>query len=314
MADGPQYQNEAQMNNGAGKVMSHLSMIGAEVLWGISAPVGKIILAGSIGPMLLTDFRVAGAAILMWCVSFFFPQEKVSRKDYIAFFLASLLAITGNQVSFLLGLEITSPINASIIPTSLPILTMVLAAIVLREPISMLKVSGVILGAIGAVTLILSNETDTSNTGSIVGDLLILFSQISFSCYLVFFKGLIARYSPITLMKWMFTFASICIIPFSIPEIENTHWSVITSDAVIGTIFYVVGPTFLSYLLLPVGQRRLRPTLIAMYNYVQPIVAVGVTIMFGLGILTIWNFTSIVLVFIGVYLVTKSRAASHNVS
>lgn len=293
------------------KALSHLSMIGAEVLWGISAPVGKVILAGGIAPMILTDMRLVGAALLFWIVSLFMPREKVSRRDLGAMFVASLLAITGNQVSFLIGLEMTSPINASIIPTSLPILTMLLAAIVLREPITHLKTFGVLVGAIGAVTLIISSGTDVMNTGSVSGDLLILFSQISFSCYLVFYKGLIARYSATTLMKWMFTFSALCVVPFTVGDIASTQWASVETQAAWGCVFYVVGPTFLSYLLLPVGQKHLRPTVTAMYNYVQPVVAVFVAVMMGLGCLTWWNVASMLLVFGGVFMVTKSRARDH---
>ena len=293
------------MNN---KLSAHLSMIGAEVLWGISAPVGKVILAGGVLPMVLTDMRFVGAAILFWIVSFVEPKEHVTPRDMLAIFGASLLAIVGNQVSFLIGLEITSPIDASIIPTTLPILTMILAAIVLREPITSLKAGGVIVGGIGAVILIISSTHDANNTASIAGDILILFSQISFCCYLVFCKGLIARYSPVTLMKWMFTFAAICVVPFTVNDLAAVPWEYLSAIVIISCIFYVIGPTFLSYLLLPIGQKNLRPTVTAMYNYIQPVVAVIVTILVGMGILTFWNVSAMLLVFLGVFMVTNSRS------
>lgn len=282
-------------------------MTGAEILWGISAPVGKMILLGGIAPMVLTDMRLVGAALLFWIASLFGPREKVESRDFLPIFIASLLAITGNQVTFLIGLGITSPIDAGIIPTSLPILTMLLAAVVLREPITGLKTAGVVIGAVGAITLIVSSTTDSLNTGSAVGDLFIFFSQISFTCYLVFYKWLIAKYSPITLMKWMFTFSAVCVVPFTVTDIEATRWSALSGNVILECAFYVVGPTFLSYLLLPIGQKVLRPTLTAMYNYVQPVVAVFVAILVGMGCLTLWNFVAMLLVFLGVFLVTKSR-------
>lgn len=257
--------------------------------------------------MVLTDMRLVGAALLFWVFSFFAPRENVPVRDLGAIFVASLLAITGNQVSFLIGLEITSPIDASIIPTSLPILTMLLAAVVLREPITTLKAGGVLIGAVGAVTLIMHSEGGQGG-GSILGDLLVLFSQVSFSCYLVFYKHLIERYSAVTLMKWMFTFSAICVVPFTVSDIGNTQWCDVTAAASWGCIFYVVGPTFLSYLLLPIGQKMLRPTVTAMYNYVQPVVAVIFAIAIGMGCLTPWNFTAMLLVFVGVFMVTKSRS------
>lgn len=237
------------------KIQAHLSMLGAEVLWGVSAPIGKVIIAGGVLPMVLTDMRFVGAAILFWIASVFGPKEKIPPRDMLAIFGASMLAIVCNQVCFLLGLEITSSINASIIPTTLPILTMLLAAVVLREPITLLKTAGVFVGGLGAVILIVSSTHDPSNSSSIQGDLLILLSQFSFCCYLVLCKGLIQRYSPVTLMKWMFTFASVCVVPFTIRDLSTLSWNSLTTGVILGCIFYIVGPTFLSYLLLPVGQK-----------------------------------------------------------
>lgn len=130
-------------------------MIGAEFLWGVSAPLGKIILTGGMTPLLLTDCRMIGGAILFWILSFFMKNEQVEPKDLLNMFFASLFGIVINQCCFVWGLSLTSPVNASIITTSLPILTMVMAAIVLHEPVTKLKVGGVFLGAIGALILII---------------------------------------------------------------------------------------------------------------------------------------------------------------
>lgn len=290
-----------------GKLKGHSAMFGAEVMWGLSAPAGKMIMMGGITPLLLTNSRMIGAAILFWALSLFTKPEKVSHKDLLSMFFASLLGIVFNQCSFIWGLSLTSPINASIITTSMPIITMVLAAIVLREPITKLKIGGVFLGAIGALTLILGSHAGES-AGSWAGDLLVILAQTSFSCYLVFYKGLISKYSPITLMKWMFTYASICVIPFTYNEWISTDWPSVTPEALWGILFFIVGPTFISYLLLPLGQKNLRPTVTAMYNYVQPIVATIAAILSGLGRFTLPNAIAIALVFTGVFLVTKSKS------
>lgn len=185
------------------KVAGHLAMFGAVLMWGASAPIGKFILAGQTTPMLLTGCRVFGAAILFWLISFFVPAEKVNRKDMIAMFFAAMLGIMVNQSCFVIGLAYTSPINASIITTSLPIVTMVLAAAFLHEPITKMKCGGVLLGATGALILILRGHDTVSGSG--IGDVIVLTAQCAFACYLVFFSRIISRYTPITLMKWMFT-------------------------------------------------------------------------------------------------------------
>lgn len=289
------------------KVKGHGAMLGAEFMWGVGAPLGKVILAGSITPVLLTDFRIIGAAALFWIFSLFTKPEPVTPKDLLAMFFASLLGILFNQGMFLFGLSHTSPINASIITTSLPIVTLVMAALILREPVTKLKLGGVFLGAVGALILI-TGGTSGAGTGSMLGDMMVLAAQVSFSCYLVFFKRLTSKYSPVTLMKWMFTYAAICVVPFSCSEWMATDWSAVPAEEWWMAAAFVLGPTFISYLLLPVGQKNLRPTVTSMYNYVQPIVASAVAVWVGMDEFTVAKAVAIVLVFVGVFFVSKSKS------
>ncbi|MDE6381580.1 MAG: DMT family transporter [Muribaculaceae bacterium] len=290
-----------------GRLKGHGAMMGAEILWGVSAPLGKAIIAAGMSPLLLTGCRMWGAAILFWILSLFTPREHVPARDLGLMFFAALLGVVINQCCFVWGLGLTSPVNASIITTSLPILTMVLAAVVLGEPITRLKAGGVFLGAAGALALIAGSSSD-SGGGSIAGDLLVICAQMSFTCYLVFFKKLIGRYSPVTLMKWLFTYAALCVLPFTCTEWADTDWSAAPGIVAWGTAAFVVGPTFLSYLLLPVGQKNLRPTVTAMYNYVQPVIATLVAVWAGLGRFTAVNAVAVVMIFTGVFLVTRSKA------
>lgn len=283
-------------------------MLGAEFMWGVSAPLGKVILAGGVTPLMLTDCRMVGAAALFWVLSLFTGRERVEGRDLLLMFFASLFGIVLNQGLFLFGLGLTSPVNASIITTSSPIITMVLAAVFLGEPVSRLKVGGVFLGALGALILIAGGGGSGDAEGSPLGDVLVVAAQLSFSCYLVLFKRLTSRYSPVTLMKWMFTHASVCVIPFSYNEWACAGLGDVGSDAWWGVAAFVVGPTFVSYLLLPVGQRFLRPTVTAMYNYVQPIVATLAAVWMGVGGFSVLKGVAVVLVFCGVGMVARSKS------
>lgn len=285
-------------------------MIGAETMWGLMAPIGKFILSGAvITPLLMTDFRMIGAACLFWIASLFTQPEHVNHKDMLSLFFAALFGIVFNQGTYIFGLGMTSPINASIVTTSLPILTMVIAAIYLREPITGKKLLGVFMGAVGALLLILSGQPMSGGqSGSIGGDLLCLFAQFCFSLYLVFFKGLIGKYSPITLMKWMFTYASICLIPFSYTEIVQLNWSLLDYKVIAGLVMVVFCATFISYLLIPIGQKNLRPTVTSMYNYLQPIVASILAVAWGMDSFNALKIVAVVLVFSGVFFVTQSKS------
>ena len=170
-------------------VQGHIFALTANILWGLMAPIGKSALM-EFSALSVTTFRMVGAAACFWLLSAFCKYEHVDHRDMLKIFFASLFALVFNQGVYIFGLSMTSPIDASIVTTTLPIVTMIIAAIYLKEPITNLKVLGIFVGAMGALTLILSSQTAGSGNGSIIGDLLCLVAQISFSIYLTVFKGL----------------------------------------------------------------------------------------------------------------------------
>lgn len=291
-------------------IVGHASMFLANASWGLMSPVAKIVMSGGIvAPLILTDMRVFGAMVLFWVVSFFRKPERVAPRDMVKLFGASLLAIVFNQGCFIFGVGLTSPGDASIITTSMPLWAMILAAFFLKEPITGKKVTGIALGATGALLLILgSNQGTTSGNNSIWGDLLVLLAQLSYALYIVLFKNFVTRYSLITIMKWMFTYAFICILPFSYDDLIVTNWNGLDLQVIGAICFIVVCGTFVSYMLIVVGQKRLRPTVAGMYNYIQPLVACIVSVYLGMDSFNFVKGIAIVLIFGGVYLVTVSKS------
>lgn len=293
------------------KYQGHLAMLTANILWGLMSPISKRVLtSGVIDSISLITFRMVGAAALFWLVSCFTKKEEVSPQDMVKLFFAALLGIVLNQGSFIMGVSLTSPINASIVTTTSPIITMIIAALYLKEPITGKKISGIFVGASGALLLILgSSQTGGSGSaGNLWGDLLCLFAQFSYSIYFVVFKGLISRYSPVTLMKWMFMYASICCIPFSYSHITAIPVADLTPEIYSGITYVIIGGTFMTFFLVPIGQRLLRPTVASMYNYMQPIVASFVAVLWGMDSFGLMKSMAILLVFTGVYIVTKSKS------
>ncbi len=291
----------------------HVAMFCANAIWGLMSPVAKSVIAsGAATSLVVTDLRFFGAMVLFWVTSFFQKPEHVSHKDMGKIFLASLLAIVFNQGCFMFGVSLTLPVDASIITTSMPLLAMALAALYLKEPITGKKVLGIAAGATGALVLILGshpeNTAGTAGTGGIWGDLFVLLAQLSYACYFVLFKNFVGRYSMVTLMKWMFTFAFITALPFSYTSLRATEWSAFDTATWLSVAFIVVAATFLSYSLIVVGQKNLRPTVGGMYNYVQPVVACVVAIHLGLDQFNLTKVVSVALIAGGVYLVTISRS------
>ena len=297
------------------KGKGHLAMLVANIAWGLMAPLSKsIMMFGAIGYLSLVSFRLAGAAIAFWIASFFIKREKVPPRDKLLMFVASLFAIVFNQAIFITGVSMTSPINASIVTTFLPIITMIISAFYLKEPITLKKLLGVIIGGAGAVLIIVSStQLDAGSSASnrnLMGILLVFMAQTSYAIYFVFFKNFVGKYSPITLMKWMFLFASITYLPFGQSEFLHLDYTAIPFSVYKDIAFVVLGSTFLTYLMVPIGQKNLRPTVASMYNNVQPIVATIAAAVMGIDAFGLLKGIAIALVFTGVYIVNRSKAAS----
>lgn len=286
-------------------------MLGASAGWGLMAPLGKQAMSAGVSGIDLVSFRVAGGMVLFWITSLLWrsSNEKVCPRDLLMFLFASMFGLVFNQCCYTIGLSITSPINASIVVTSMPIFTMILAAIILREPITSKKVMGILFGCIGAIILILTSASAmNAKVGDIRGDLLCLFAQLSFALYLNLFGKLIKRYHVITVNKWMFTYATLLILPFSFNSVASLPFSEIGAVAWLEVAYVVVVGTFLGYILIMFGQKTLRPTVVSIYNYVQPIVSVSVSVMMGIGIFKWGQAVAVLLVCFGVWLVTKSKS------
>lgn len=291
------------------KFKAHITLASAAVLWGIMAPMGKSAILAGVPPFALASFRMIGGAICFWLLSFFLPHEKVTAKDALLFLPAALFGVILNQGTYIIGLSYTSPVNASVIVTTTPVFTMILAAIFLKEPITWLKVLGVAIGAAGAVILVLTNDSGGyDGHSSIFGDLLCLSSQVLFASYLTIFRNLVKRYSVVTVMKWMFLYAMLISVPVAYGDIVSIDFRSLGAEAILETLYVVFCGTFLAYLLMIYGQQRLRPTLVSMYNYLQPVVATTGAVILGVGTFGWIKGLSVALVFAGVYLVTKSRS------
>lgn len=287
----------------------HLAMLGANIIWGLMSPVAKMVFAaGIVAPMVMVDFRVAGAAALFWLTSLFIPKEHVPLKDILRLFGAGMLGVLCNQGCFIIGVSMTSPGEASLVTTTMPMWVMLLAWIVLREPITVKKWGGIALGATGAIILIVNGSGVGGGENPALGDFIVLCAQLSYALYLTLYRNFIRRYSLVTLMKWMFLAASVVGLPGSLQWLLATDWSVISPREWAGIAYVVVCGTFIAYIFIMIGQKRLRPTLVGMYNYVQPIVATLTGVCLGLDAFTPVKIIAIILIFTGVWLVTISKA------
>jgi drug/metabolite transporter (DMT)-like permease len=289
------------------KYFGHLSLLCVNIFFGLNMAISKDLLNCVITPVGLNSLRFLAGAAGFWLISLF-KWENVTKSDMLILLIGAVFGLMGNQIFFIQGLSRTSPVDASIISTTVPIITMVLSAIILKEPISFLKVFGVLVGAGGALFLVLSSQNGSDKQSSLTGDLLCLGSALSYSLFLVITKPVTQRYSSVTIMKWMFLFAAIFIIPFSIKEISSVNYATMGNRNALSLTFVLICATIIPYLLIPIGQKKLRPTTQSMYNYVQPIVAVFIAIIAGTNVFTAAKCIAAAMVFLGVYIVTLSKS------
>lgn len=290
-------------------LIAHLAMFLACAFWGLMAPVGKDAMTHGLDGLTMVTFRVVGGAVLFWLTSLFVPKEHVPKKDVLLFAAAAVFGLVLNQCCYTIGLSITSPVNASIVTTSMPIFAMILAAIILKEPITGKKAMGVLMGCSGALILILTSAAHASDkVGDIRGDLLCLGAQFSFALYLSLFQSLIRRYTVFTINKWMFLWASLMVVPFTFTHVSTVVSVPIPTTTWLEAGYVVFFGTYVGYILTMIGQKTLRPTVVSVYNYVQPLVSVTVSVMMGIGVLKWTQALAVVLVFSGVMLVTKSKS------
>lgn len=291
-------------------IFGHIACFTAYLIFGLNIVVCKdLTTSGIISPISLFFLRSVGAGTLFWLISLFMPRQRVERSDFPKFIVASLLGFFLTQIFFLMAISRITPMDCSIITSLSPIYTMFIAAYALKEPLSVKKIGGVVLSLCGIVYLILNSVGSASAVTQTtpLGVLLMIGNSLCFSLYLGIFKPTIAKYSVITFMKWIFLFSSLLSLPFALSEVITIDWPSLSGAFIAELAFLIICATFVTYLLIPIGQKILRPTLVSMYSYVQPIVAIVVSICVGMDTLTWQKIVAAITVFSGVVLVSLSK-------
>ncbi len=289
----------------------HLACFAAYAIFGINIIVCKDLTSGHlISPIAIFTLRSLVAGAIFWILSLFFPSERVEPKDFLKIAAASFLGYFVTQLTFLKAIPEITPMHCSIISALTPVYTMLIAAVVLKEPLSWQKAGGVFVSLTGVVFLILNNSAESSiGESSLSGILLMFLNGFSFALYLGMFRPVIEKYSVVTFMKWIFLFSTMMSLPFSFKEVVSIQWATIPTNQLLELGFLIIFATFISYFLIPFGQKRIRPTLVSMYSYMQPIIATVISIIIGMELLTWQKILAAVLVFTGVFIVHRSRSS-----
>ena len=294
------------------RAVGHIACFAAYAIFGVNIITCKDLTAGQvITPLGIFSLRALGAGSIFWLLSVILPsarREKVALRDLPLILLASFLGFFITQMTFLMAIPQVTPMTCSIISSLSPVYTMFIAAVAIKEPVTLKKAAGVAVSLIGIILLIINSVHGSGARESTPWGIVLLFANgLSFSLYLGIFKPLISRYSVITFMKWIFLFAALMSLPFSARELICLDWASIPRISYAELAFLIIFATFISYFLIPVGQKALRPTLVSMYSYVQPIIATLISICIGMDMLSWQKILSAILVFAGVIIVSRSK-------
>ena len=288
------------------RILALIAAIVATSIFGFNHTIAKELMPNVLSPNALLYSRVLGAAICFWFVSLFTKREKVELKDFKLIIICAIFGMGLNMITALNGLYNSTPINSSIITTLAPIFIFLISVILLKEKISKRKYAGVFIGFIGTLTLILLNEKSLENAPNInLGNFYLFINSISYALYFVLVKPLTEKYNMITIMKWLFLFSIFINMPFGLIEFMQVEWVKINNTSFIKIFYVVFCTTFLVYLLNLYALKNLKATTVGMFIYLQPVIGILFAIYRGADKLTIPDISSVLLVFAGVYLVSK---------
>jgi drug/metabolite transporter (DMT)-like permease len=285
------------------KLLAHLSVLTANLIYGANYSVAKTIMPELIKPFGFIFIRVIVTVILFWIAGYFIKAKKVAANDLPRLFLCGIFGVALNQLLFFKGLDLTSPINASLMMTTNPIMVLLVAAALVNEKITLLKIAGIITGVAGAGFLILYGNTVQMTSGSVAGDIMVLVNSLSFGLFLIIVKPLMQKYSTLTVMKWVFLFGSIAVFPFGYSEFTVIDWKQFNFNDWWALAYVVLAVTSIAYMLNVYALKNLSSSSVSAYIYLQPLFAAFFAIIAGQDKLTLLHVTSAVLIFVGVYMV-----------
>lgn len=291
------------------QLLAHLALIAAQLLYGANYTIAKVAMPEFIQPFGFVLLRCLGATFLFWLVGLFI-KEKIDRKDLPKLALGALFGIAINQLLFFKGLSLTHPINAAVLMISTPIMVLIMAAIIIKERITTKKAVGIAIGMLGAFFMLVMGKQLSFSSDTFLGDILIFINASSYGVFLVIISQMMKKYHPITVIKWVFLFGLVMVLPFGYEQFSVIEWSAFPPHVAWSAVYVVVGLSFLAYLFNSVALKYVSPSVVSIYIYLQPIVATIFAISLGKDHLDWIKVLSAALICVGVYLVSaKTKPA-----
>ncbi|HYH14847.1 MAG TPA: DMT family transporter [Flavisolibacter sp.] len=290
------------------KTKAHIAVLGTNLFFAANFSLVKLISPALIKPFGLNVFRVGVSLLLFWLVWLFGKSEAgIRKKDISRFLLCGLTGITINQTLFIKGLTLTSTVHASLLILTTPLLITLLAFWVLKEALTIYKALGLALGIGGSTLLILSKESSSHAINYVLGDLLIIINAISYALYFILVKPLMQHYSPLHVIRWIFTFGFFMVLPLGFQEATTVDFRAFELTHLLLLAGIVLTGTFLAYFFNAYGIQHLGAGTTGSYIYTQPVFAVLIATFILHEELSWQKMLAAVLIFSGVFLVNYRK-------
>lgn len=280
------------------------------IIYGVTFTIAKDVMPAYVQPFGFIVLRVGGSVLLFWLFAHFATKEKVQRADFPRVIAAAFFGVALNMLTFFKGLSLTSPIMASVLMVTTPMIVLILSAIIMREKVQSMKALGILLGLGGTVLLILYGKTVNAGENALWGNFLVFVNAVSYGLYLILVKKLMQKYNAFAFVKWIYLFGFLMVLPFGWNEVSAIAWEAMPLAIAAKVAFVVVISTFLTYLLNLLSMKELKPTTVAVFIYLQPLFATVFSVALGKDSIDMVKAFSALLIFGGVYLVTLPARAT----
>ncbi len=294
-------------------IKAHVALILVNLIYGANYVIAKEVMPTYIKPFGFIFIRASTGLLLFWLFHWLLTtltkndhlNKKVAREDWIKLALCGLFGVAINQMMFFKGLSLTSPINASLIMITSPIMVLIMASIMIRERITSIKLLGILLGTLGAGMIIWISNSDNNTNSSMLGDLFIFINASSYGLYLVLVKPLMNNYHPFTVIKWVFLFGFLYVIPFGWHEFAMIEWHTFPQQIWMAVIYVIIATTFMTYLFNIYALEKVNASVVSAYIYTQPVIATTIAMLLGKDHLSLIKLGAAILIFAGVFLVSR---------
>ncbi len=286
---------------------AQLAMLVVTLIFGMHYTIAKGLMPVFLQPMQLLFLRLFGGVILFWIFQRFTVKEKIEKKDLLIFAVCGLFGFTLNQAFFYEGLNMTTAVDASIIHVMNPVFVLIFASILIREKVTWIKVTGIALGAGGALILILYGKSVNMSTNSFAGNILVMLNMLFYAIYLVLLKPMTAKYHPMTVLKWVSLFGFLFILPFSFHGVMNMDLGLLDFKAWASVAFIILLNTFVAYLLINYALKTVTASSVSFFTYLQPVIASVMSVSLGKEMITWPKVIAALLIFTGVYIINRKQ-------